>query len=245
MRTRNALALAAVAALIAAPDAAAQVYFQLDTGWSSAQSAQMTDTQPSSPNCLLQGGTGNICNGTLNRLGSSFIIGGGIGYKLPMGFRVDITYNSRSGYNLSGSDPAGTDFDPKTTASTGMINGYYDIPYTIAGRITPYVGGGVGRSKNKVNNINWNDPAFPGSSGQVPGGSKNSTAWQFTFGADVKVTDNWVLDIAYRYVNLGDLTTTGGAGTGGQPFNTNNSTTPISGKLRANEFVFNVRYQLQ
>lgn len=244
MGTRFALAVASVAALCATGDAAAQFYVQLDTGWSWAQNAKMTDTQPSSPDCLLQGGSysvGNICNGTLNHLGSSFIIGGGIGYKLPMGFRVDVTYNNRSGYNLSGSDPAGTNFDPKTTANTGMINGYYDIPYTIAGRFTPYVGGGVGRSRNKVNNINWNDG---GSSGQVPGGSKTSTAWQLTLGADIRITRNWVIDVGYRYVDLGKLSTNAGAATGGQPFNLNNYTTPLEGKLKANEFLFNVRFEL-
>jgi opacity protein-like surface antigen len=249
MGTRFALPLAAVAALGAAEDAAAQFYIQLDTGWSWAQNAKMTDTQPSSPDCLLQGGGspsagGNICTGTLNHLGSSFIIGGGVGYKLPMGFRVDITYTSRSGYNLSGSDPAGTNFDPKTTASTGMANVYYDLPFKIAERVTPYIGGGIGRTKNKVNNINWNDPAFPGSSGQVPGGSKNSTAWQLTLGADVRITRNWVIDVGYRYVDLGKLSTNSGAATSGQPFNANNFTTPIEGKLKANEFLFNVRYEL-
>jgi opacity protein-like surface antigen len=241
MGTRFALALAAVAALIAAPNAAAQVYIQVDSGWSWAQNAKMTDTQPSSPDCLLYGGSPNICNGTLNHLGSSFIIGAGVGYKLPMGFRVDITYNYRGGYDLKGSDPAGTTFDPKTTASTGMVNGYYDLPFKIAERVTPYVGGGVGRSRNKVNNINWNDAS---SSGQVPGGSKSSTAWQLTLGADIRITRNWVIDVGYRYVDLGKLSTNAGAATGGQPFNANNYTTPIEGKLKANEFLFNVRYEL-
>ena len=243
MGTRFTLALAAVAALTVAPNAAAQFYVQLDSGWSWAQNAKMTDTQPSSPDCLLQGGSygGNICNGTLNHLGSSFIIGGGVGYKLPVGFRVDVTYNYRGGYDLKGSDPAGTNFDPKTTASTGMVNGYYDLPFKIAERATPYLGGGVGRSRNKVNNINWNDG---GSSGQVPGGSKNSTAWQLTLGADIRVTRNWVIDVGYRYVDLGTLSTNAGAATSGQPFNANNFTTPLEGKLKANEFLFNVRYEL-
>lgn len=243
MGTRLALAVASVAALAAAPDAAAQLYFQLNTGWSWAQNPKMQDTQPSSPDCLLQPATsGAPCNGQLDKLGSSGIIGGGIGYKLPMGFRVDLTYNYRGGYDLRGSDPAGTTFDPKTTASTGMVNGYYDLPFKIGERVTPYVGGGVGRSRNKVNNINWSDP--PNFAGQVPGGSKNSTAWQLTLGADVRITRNWVIDVGYRYVDLGKLSTNAGPATGGQPFNANNFTTPLEGKLKANEFLLNVRYEL-
>lgn len=247
MGTRIALALASAAALGAAGEAGAQVYFQLNTGWSWAQNAQMKDTDPSSPDCLLQGGStatatgGNICTGTLNHLGSSFIIGAGVGYKLPHGFRIDVTYNNRNGYDLSGSDPAGTTFDPKTTANTVMFNGYYDLPFMIADKVRPYVGGGIGRSRNKVNNINWQDGAF---SGQVPGGSTTSTAWQLTLGADIRLTPNWVLDVGYRYTDLGDLKTNSGAATSGQPFNANNFTTPLQGKLKANEFLFNIRYEL-
>jgi opacity protein-like surface antigen len=244
MGTRIAAALAASVALGLAAEAAAQVYLQLNTGWSWAQNAEMKDTQPSSPDCLLQGGgTGaTICAGTLNHLGSSFIIGAGVGYKLPMGFRVDVTYNNRNGYDLSGSDPAGTDFDPKTTANTVMFNGYYDLPVKIADKVTPYIGGGIGRSRNKVNNINWRDP--PNFAGQVPGGSTTSTAWQLTIGADIRVTKNWVLDVGYRYTDLGDLKTNAGAATSGEPFNQNNYTTPLQGKLKANEFLFNIRYEL-
>lgn len=242
MGSRIALALLSFAVLCGAKDAAAQVYFQLNTGWSWAQSAGMKDSQPSSPDCLLQPASGSVCNGTLNSLGSSFIIGAGVGYKLPMGFRVDITYDNRSGYNLSGSDPAGTAFDPKTTANTGMVNAYYDLPFTIGERVKPYIGAGIGRSKNKVNNINWSDP--PNFAGQVPGGTQTSTAWQFTIGADIRVNEHWVLDVGYRHTDLGKLTTNAGPATAGQPFNASNYTTPLEGRLKTNEILFNVRYEL-
>ena len=140
----------------------------------------------------------------------------------------------------------GDKFDPNTTANTVMLNGYYDIPYTIAGRITPYVGGGIGRSKNKVNNLNWRDLGDPAvaESGQVPGGSKTSTAWQLTLGADVRVTPNWVIAIGYRYSDLGTLKTKAGPATAGDSFNQDNFTTPLKGNLRANEFLLNFRYEL-
>jgi opacity protein-like surface antigen len=130
------------------------------------------------------------------------------------------------------------------TANTVMLNGYYDLPFSIAERVKPYVGGGVGRTQNKVNNINWNNARPPLESGQVPGGSQKSTAWQITIGADVRITPNWVLDIGYRYANLGTLTTNAGPATSGEPFNPSNYTTPVTGKLRANELLFNVRYEL-
>jgi opacity protein-like surface antigen len=242
MGTRFALALASAAALGAAGDAAAQAYLVLNTGWSWAQNANMKDTDTTHATCVLQSGvSGAPCDGVLNHLGSSFIIGGGVGYRFAMGIRVDVTYSNRSGYDLKGSDPAGTTFDPKTEANTGMVNAYYDLPFMIADRVRPYVGGGIGRSRNKVNNINWQDPGF---AGQLPGGSNTDTAWQLTLGADVRLTRNWVIDVGYRYMDLGKIRTNAGAATGGEPFNASNFTTPLEGKLRANELMFNVRYEL-
>jgi hypothetical protein len=45
-------------------------------------------------------------------------------------------------------------------------------------------------------------------------------------------------------VDLGKLSTNAGPATGGQAFNANNFTTPLEGKLKANEFLLNVRYEL-
>ena len=211
-------------------------YLQLDTGWSWATDAGMKNTtpQPGGSNCLLQTPSPHVCTGSLNNLGSSSIIGGGVGYRLPLGFRIDVTYNYRGGYDLKGTSPNNVKFDPKTTANTVMLNGYYGIPYTIAGRVTPYVGGGIGRSKNKVNDINYSEAGPPPASGQVPGGSKTSTAWQLTLGADVRVTPNWVIAIGYRYSDLGTLKTKAGPATAGDSFNQDNFTTPLKGNLRAN-----------
>lgn len=227
--------------------ALAGAYIQLDTGWSWAANAGMTNTtpQPAGANCLLQAFTvppAHTCAGTLDSLGSSLVLGFGVGYRLPGGIRIDVTYDNRSGYNLSGTSLTGVNFDPKVTANTVLFNGYYDLPIKIGERVRPYIGGGIGWSKNKVNNINYSEPGPSPDSGQVPGGSKGGLAWQLTLGAEVRVTENWVLDIGYRYVDLGKIETSAGPATAGDPFNADNYTTPVQGKLRANELVFNFRY---
>jgi opacity protein-like surface antigen len=227
-----------------APSPLKGAYVKLDTGYSWAKAPNVRDDDPTSPNCVLQPATGTVCNGALNSVGSSFILGAGVGYRFPLGFRVDVTYQNRGGFNLTGSDPAGTTFDPKVASNAILLNGYYDIPYTIAGRVTPFVGGGIGWTKNKMDHLMWNDQgAFP-SSGGLPGGSWSGTAWQLTVGADVKLTDNWVLEIGYRYVDLGKIIKEAGSGTSGSAFNAANYTTPLTGKLRANEFLLNFRYDL-
>jgi opacity protein-like surface antigen len=225
----------------ATPSPLRGAYVKLDTGWSWARNAGMKDDEPASPDCVLQPASGTVCNGTLNTLGSSFIIGAGVGYRFPSGFRVDLTYHNRSGYDLKGSDPAGTDFDPKVNSNSVLVNGYYDIPVKIAGRVQPFVGGGIGWVKNKMDNLKWTDPGFAGG---LPGGTWSGTAWQLTLGADVSVANNWVMEIGYRYVDLGKIVKEAGAGTSGDPFNANNFTTKMTGKLRANEFLLSFRYEL-
>ncbi|MDX1373942.1 MAG: outer membrane beta-barrel protein [Burkholderiales bacterium] len=227
----------------------AGVYLQLNTGWSWARNAGMSNTtpQPGGSNCLLQAFTtppAHVCAGSLDELGSSFVIGFGVGYSLPRGFRIDVTYENRSGYDLRGGSGTGVAFDPQVTANTIMVNGYYDIPFKIADRVTPYVGLGIGRTKNKVDDIKYSEPGPPPASGKVPGGSDTSTAWQVTLGANIRVMRNLVIDIGYRYSDLGKLKTNAGSAVAGEPFNADNYTTPLEGKLRANELLLNFRYEL-
>lgn len=249
MRLALVVAVSAAASIacggpVQAQSALKGAYLKLDSGWSWARDAGMKDDAPSSPDCVLQPASGSVCNGTLNTLGSSFIIGAGVGYRLPMGFRVDLTYQNRSGYDLKGSDPAGTTFDPKVNSNSVLVNGYYDIPVKIADRVRPFVGGGIGWVKNKMDHLKWNDTgAFP-SSGGLPGGTWSGTAWQLTLGADVNVTANWVIEIGYRYVDLGKIVKEAGAGTSGAAFNANDFTTKMTGKLRANELLLSFRYEL-
>lgn len=249
MRLALSVAVSAAASLAWGDPVQAQssfkgAYLKLDTGWSWARDAGMKDNEPTSPDCVLQPASGTACNGRLDTLGSSFIIGAGIGYKLPMGFRVDLTYNNRSGYDLKGSDPAGTTFDPKVESNAILLNGYYDIPVTLAERVRPFVGGGIGWAKNKMGHLKWNDTGALPSSGGLPGGTWSGTAWQLTLGADVNVTNNWVVEVGYRYVDLGKIVKEAGPGTSGSAFNTNDFTTKMTGKLRANELLLSFRYEL-
>lgn len=239
MGTRIAFAAASLAALFAAEDSAAQLYVKLDSGYSWASSAKLKDDQPTSPDCVLQPASGSTCNGALNELKSSFIIGAGVGYRFPCGFRADVTYGYRGGYDLSGCDAAGSCFDPKVDSNALMLNGYYELPASLAdGRVKPFVGGGIGASRNQMNNLQWQDS---GQSGTLPGGKTTQFAWQLTLGADVRLAGAWVLEVGYRYSDFGKFIKAAGPGSGA-PFNANNFTTQLTGKLRANELILNVRY---
>jgi opacity protein-like surface antigen len=95
-----------------------------------------------------------------------------------------------------------------------------------------------------MDHLMWNDAGTFPSSGGLPGGSWSGTAWQLTVGADVTLANNWVMEIGYRYVDLGKIVKEAGPATSGSAFNAANYTTPLTGKLRANELLLSFRYDL-
>lgn len=224
----------------AAPPPGSGPYVSVQAGWSFARQAEFRDDTAVSPTCFLAVNYPGVCGGQLDGLGSSFILGAGVGYRFANGFRADVTYTRRGGYSLSGSDPEGTVFDPDVTSDAVMINGYYDLPI-VWQRFRPYVGGGIGRSRNSLDPINWRDPT---SSGQIPGGRTTDTAWQITLGAVIGVGDRMWLDLSYRYADLGEIVKSAGPDLQGQFNPPPNGTGPATGKLRANEIFVNFRYDI-
>lgn len=204
-------------------------YFKAEGGLSQARDAKFRDDAPNSPDCVLQSG-GGACNGVLNHLGGGWNFGAGIGYKFPGGFRVDVTYNHRAGYDLRGSDPAGTDFDPNVKSDAVMLNGTFDLPIKL-GPLKPFIGGGIGRSRNDMKPLKWNDPGC--CTGTLTGGRKNDTAWQITLGADIELDKKWVLEVSYRYMDMGKFIKQTGPDQAGL-FGTG-VTGSATGKLRSNE----------
>jgi opacity protein-like surface antigen len=217
-------------------------FVRAEAGFSKAVNPNFRDDNPSSPNCFLIAASGPTCTGELNKLGNGRTLGVGVGYRLPGGIRADVSYNRRSGFELKGADPAGTSFDPPVKTDTVMVNGTFDIPVKL-GSVKPYIGLGIGRTKNDMKPINWFDGADRGT---LTGGKKNDTAWQFTLGGDIDLTGGWVLELAYRYTDLGKIVKNAGpdqvpsATTG--PFNASGITGSGSGKLRTNELLMAVRF---
>lgn len=211
-------------------------FVRAEAGFSKAMNPHLRDDDPSSPNCFLIALVGPTCTGELDKLGKGATIGVGVGYRFAGGIRADVSYNRRSGFELKGRDPAGTDFDPPVKSDTVMLNGTFDIPVKL-GPVKPYVGLGIGRTKNDMKPINWFDA---GTSGTLTGGKKNDTAWQFTLGGDVDLTGGWVLEVAYRYTDLGKIVKNAGPDQAGL-FATG-VTGSATGKLRTNELLMAVRF---
>jgi len=217
-------------------------YGVLSVGYSSARNANFQDdaSGPGSDCFLIT--TGTTCTGTLDDLGSGYSAEIGVGLLFSDAFRADITYGRRDGYDLTGSDPAGTAFDPAVTSDSIMLNAYYTFPVTWFKRLKPYLGAGVGASKNEMNPLHWSDGT---SSGTLPGGSNTGFAWQATAVLDILLSEKWTLDLRYRYMDMGEFTKDRGSDVSGGPFHASGVTGSATGRLQADEIVLGLRYRFR
>lgn len=231
------LALLAVLYPLASPSARAQqmhggalppspAYGRLGIGYSSSTGADIKDNDPNA---------GAICGdpacttpGKLKDVGGGFTLQAGVGYQYTPELRGDLTFEYRRYVNdkTDASSPA-TTFKLDVSALTILANGYYDFS---AGGVKPYVGAGIGVSRNRMGSTSFDDGA--GFNGSLPGGSTTEFAWALMAGVGIPVS-GWILDIGYRYVDLGKLKIPSdpGSGYGG-----------ASGKLMAHELMLGMRF---
>ncbi len=114
----------------------------------------------------------------------------GIGCQFTENLRGDVTLGYRDKSRVR------DDFnslDAKFSAATLLVNAYYDIGNFNG--FTPYVGAGIGVSRNRISDINL--PATSTS------GSKTSFAYALHAGVSYEVNEALSIDASYRYIDLG------------------------------------------
>ena len=133
--------------------------------------------------------------------GNSVLFGGGVGYRINPMFRTDFTLDYIPSLKLkgTGTSPSSADLD----SLVGMANGYLDLngfmPGTF-GRFQPYIDAGIGFSRNDLGRT-----TATGSS--INGSVKNQFAWGAGAGVGYGITPNLTVDIAYKYLALGEART--------------------------------------
>lgn len=142
---------------------------------------------------------------------SSPLWGVGVGYDSGSWYRLDLTgeYRGKSTfhgldcYNCDAGVPTAGTNDYTATKSEWLMlfNGYWDIG-TWHG-VTPYVGAGIGWANIKI--ADFKDVNVP-NLGVSYANSKttNNFAWALHAGMSYDVNPNFTIDLAYRYVDLGD-----------------------------------------
>ncbi len=126
----------------------------------------------------------------------------------PSPIRGDITYAFHGerkfhGVPLNPPSPPPTFVDPvdaKLHTNTLMFNVYYDLP--AMHRITPYIGAGLGMAFLEMRDITFTNGVV------VRLDSKDETkfAWSLMAGVSIDLGSKMVLDVGYRYLNVGDIT---------------------------------------
>lgn len=94
----------------------------------------------------------------------------------------------------------------KTRSMGVMANAYYEFDTKTP--VSPYIGAGLGwaRLKTSANGEIVNIVLPGGATGNIPfSGSedRNNFAWNIQAGLSYTMTQNWVMDLGYRYTDLG------------------------------------------
>jgi opacity protein-like surface antigen len=181
----------------------------------------------SSGGWYIRGDAGYVLNGSLEGeystpggtnlifgdLDNSFLVGGGIGYQITKHLRTDLTADYFSSADFTGSTTGACGANPAVngcvstdisslSALSIMANAYIDIG--TYGRVTPYVGAGIGATHIKWGDLSNTacDATNPASCDPtvVHGGGKG---WRATgalmAGASIDITCNLKADVGYRF----------------------------------------------
>ena len=155
--------------------------------------------------------------------GDPFLLGLGVGYQFNNWLRVDITGEYRNSINYRASStyqwgtPANSTCEPTSgiwcgdayigQVKTGLFlaNGYVDVGTW--GGFTPYVGGGVGLAAYQVSGLK-DTSLYPGNAfGFANNNNGTNFAWALMAGLSYRFSTSLLLDVGYRYVNMGTLNT--------------------------------------
>jgi opacity protein-like surface antigen len=184
---------------------------------------------------------------TIQQVGYGFeaapFAGLGLGYVFNNWFRIDVTGEYRGGATFHGLDIVNGAYTDEYTAIKSewlfLANFYADLGTWWS--VTPFVGLSAGVSYNKIGSfMDVNTPLL----GVAYGGSKwkANFAWAVTAGLAYQVTKNFTVELAYRYLSLGDAESGDLIAYDG----TNNVYNPmIFNDLTSQDFKLGVRFSLE
>ena len=151
-----------------------------------------------------------------HQFGEQFFAGAGVGYQFNGFLRGDITGEYRGGSGFSYVESF-DNFDEYGNKSTGidyhtghlrsilvLANGYFDLG-TWCG-LTPYIGGGIGTAFHRVaGHVDIGAGSALGGFGSAKAQDTTSLAWAAHAGITYHVTPNFLVDVGYRFVDMGSV----------------------------------------
>jgi outer membrane protein OmpA-like peptidoglycan-associated protein len=173
--------------------------------------------------------------------------GGGVGIRFNPMFRSDITIDGIKRLNIEGRNAVfpGVTSSAHVSSVVGMLNGYFDLNGVwpnVFGRFQPYIDAGVGVARNDLSRT-----SFPGGTiGGVAVGSPSVNSHTFTdfawgagAGVAYAVAPHMLVDLSYKYLDLGDMHSGTTLSLGAGKFNTPR----MSADLKAHTVMIGFRYE--
>jgi len=152
--------------------------------------------------------TGGLFSSENEDLGTGTAFGFSVGKYLTDSLRLELEAIKRTGYKFDARDIQNPEFTDKAKMQTEalFINGFYDFqPFTMSNTaITPYLGGGVGISRNKMGTDVVHSNGIPDGT-TIDGNTIHQFAYKLSAGTLVSLTEQLSLDVNYQYVNLGSF----------------------------------------
>ena len=174
------------------------------------------DCQSTSPAALFGCANGNDgrATGAYGDFGNSGILDMGFGYHWNEWLRTEILLSYRPGFEFDGTsnfNQVSTSFaqtvDADVTSLSGMIVGIVR-PLALfqveKQKIEPFLFGGLGGAYNHIDSMRY---TFPATATITPDGSHSGFAWTVGAGLSYGLTEKIELELAYRYSDLGKVTT--------------------------------------
>lgn len=147
------------------------------------------------------------------RLSDVAFVGAGLGYQFNHWFRADVTGEYRTSQAINATESYGVSpgvrgYDAylgDVQSSVFLANGYIDIGTWYG--ITPFVGAGIGGAYNRIYGLtDYGQGGFNEGVGFARDKGKFELAYAAHAGLSYAVTPNLKLELAYRYLNMGDAT---------------------------------------
>jgi opacity protein-like surface antigen len=152
---------------------------------------------------------------------SAPIFGVGVGYKYNNWLRFDLTgeYRGKAGFHaldtyiFDDSGGGGSATQARTNIYTGsksellfLFNTYFDLGTWHS--VTPFIGAGIGTSRNTISHFRDIDPTSGTTFGASVAYGATASEWDFAWalhaGLSYNVSPNFAVELAYRYLHLGD-----------------------------------------
>jgi opacity protein-like surface antigen len=113
-------------------------------------------------------------------------------------WRAELSYIDRRNFEFTTDSfrpPTPTFFyDSEVRADSLMLSGYYT--FFKHEKIAFYGGGGIGGTKVKIDVTD----------GVAEGDDRNTNfTWQVEGGAEIELTENWIMQAGWRYIDMGDI----------------------------------------